>query len=54
MHLHQNILNLVSNAVKFTNNGEITLGVHLLNEDEDKVTIEFAVKDTGIGLARIK
>ncbi len=50
VRLHQIILNLVSNAVKFTNKGKITLSVSLLNEDDEKVTIEFAVTDTGIGI----
>jgi PAS domain S-box-containing protein len=50
VRLHQVILNLVSNAVKFTNEGEITVSVRLLSEDEEKVTIEFAVQDTGIGI----
>ncbi|MCX6320553.1 MAG: ATP-binding protein [Bacteroidia bacterium] len=54
VRLHQIILNLVSNAVKFTNNGKITVSVHLLNEDEEKVTIEFSVTDTGIGIAENK
>ncbi len=49
VRLHQIILNLVSNAVKFTSKGKITVSVHMLEEDEEKVTIEFAVKDTGIG-----
>ena len=40
VRLHQIILNLVSNAVKFTSTGKITVRVHLLNEDEEKVTIE--------------
>jgi len=52
--LHQIILNLVSNAVKFTTTGTITLGVHLLSEDEEKATIEFAVSDTGIGIPEDK
>ncbi len=50
VRLHQIILNLVSNAVKFTNEGKITVSVRLLNEDNDKATIEFAVSDTGIGI----
>jgi len=54
VRLHQIILNLVSNAVKFTAEGKITVSVNLLNEDEEKVTIEFAVTDTGIGIAEDK
>jgi len=54
VRLHQIILNLVSNAVKFTTQGKITVSVHLLKEDEEKVTIEFAVSDTGIGISNEK
>jgi len=51
VRLQQIMLNLVSNAVKFTTEGKITVSVHLLNEDEEKVSIEFIVADTGIGIA---
>jgi PAS domain S-box-containing protein len=54
VRLHQIILNLVSNAVKFTNKGKITISVHLVSEDEEKATIEFSVSDTGIGIAKDK
>src|SRR6187200_2041885 len=50
VRLHQIILNLVSNAVKFTTKGKITVSVNLLDEDEEAVSIEFAVTDTGIGI----
>jgi PAS domain S-box-containing protein len=50
VRLHQIILNLVSNAVKFTSRGNITVSARVLKEDEEKVTIEFAVSDTGIGI----
>lgn len=50
VRLHQIIINLVSNAVKFTSKGEITIGTKLLNENEENVTIEFSVSDTGIGI----
>ncbi len=50
IRLHQIILNLVSNAVKFTSEGSITVSVNLINEDEHKVTIQFSIKDTGIGI----
>jgi PAS domain S-box-containing protein len=54
IRLHQIILNLVSNAVKFTSKGKITVSVDLLHEDEDKVILKFAVTDTGIGISEEK
>jgi PAS domain S-box-containing protein len=54
VRLHQIILNLVSNAVKFTTRGKITVSVNLLSEDDETVTIEFSVADTGIGIPRNK
>lgn len=54
VRLHQIILNLISNAVKFTTKGKITVSVRLLTEDEEKVTIEYSVKDTGIGITESK
>ncbi len=54
VRLHQIILNLVSNSVKFTAKGKITVRVHLLSEDEEKVTIQFSVTDTGIGIEKNK
>ena len=50
VRLHQIILNLVSNAVKFTVKGRIKMCVKMVDEDEEKVTIEFSVSDTGIGI----
>ena len=54
VRLHQIILNLVSNAVKFTAEGKITVRVHLIHEDEKTATIEFSVTDTGIGIPEDK
>ncbi len=54
VRLHQIILNLVSNAVKFTSEGKITISVRLLNENEEKADIEFSVSDTGIGIPEDK
>jgi len=50
VRLHQIILNLVSNSVKFTSEGAITVSVKLISEDKEKVMIEFKVSDTGIGI----
>ena len=54
VRLHQIILNLVSNAVKFTTEGKITVSVKLLSENEKSVSIEFAITDTGIGISEDK
>lgn len=52
--LGQVILNLISNAVKFTDFGSVLVFVKLIEETEDKATIMFSVKDTGIGIAEDK
>jgi signal transduction histidine kinase len=52
IHLRQIILNLVSNAVKFTSVGKITLNISLLEEDAEKVLLKFALTDTGIGIPK--
>lgn len=54
VRLHQIILNLVSNAVKFTKKGVITVSVKLIDEDDEKTKISFAVSDTGIGIEKSK
>lgn len=54
VRLHQIILNLVSNAVKFTQQGSISVSVKLLSEIEQFITVQFMVKDTGIGIASSK
>ena len=54
VRLHQIILNLVSNAVKFTTIGKIIVSVKMLSEDDEKVSIQFAITDTGIGIAEDK
>ncbi|MCC2546615.1 PAS domain S-box protein [Hymenobacter sp. BT175] len=54
VRLHQIILNLVSNAVKFTGEGTITVGVRMLVQDSEKVILEFSVTDTGIGIEEDK
>ena len=49
--LRQVLINLVGNAVKFTEEGEITVLVRPEYEDEDSVMLKFEVADTGIGIA---
>lgn len=48
--LRQIILNLLGNAIKFTDSGMIKLEVHLRKDNQDSQSIYFEVKDTGIGL----
>jgi PAS domain S-box-containing protein len=52
--LRQIILNLMSNAVKFTTKGKITVSIRVLNEDDTQATVKFSVADTGIGIAENK
>jgi signal transduction histidine kinase/DNA-binding response OmpR family regulator len=49
--IRQVILNLVSNAVKFTSQGEITVLTRCVSCQDGRAEIEWAVKDTGIGIA---
>jgi len=48
--LRQVILNLAGNAVKFTEQGEVTIRADLESSTADQVTIRFSVQDTGIGI----
>lgn len=50
LRIGQVIINLVNNSVKFTDSGEITLSVELLEQIGDRIELEFTVADTGIGM----
>ena len=50
MRLGQVIMNLASNAVKFTEKGEVVVAVELLAQDAQQVRLRFSVRDTGIGM----
>ncbi len=49
--LRQILFNLVGNAIKFTNEGEVLLSVRKLSEDNTSTELEFTVLDSGIGIA---
>ena len=51
IRLRQVLVNLLHNAVKFTERGRIVLDVGVLGETEDAVQLRFEVRDTGIGIA---
>ncbi len=48
--LRQIILNLVGNAIKFTQEGEVVIRIHLLEDQARRVTLKVEVIDTGIGI----
>jgi CheY-like chemotaxis protein/nitrogen-specific signal transduction histidine kinase len=50
--LHQVLVNLLGNAVKFTEKGEVTLLAGSKPAGDGKIELHFAVKDTGIGISK--
>ncbi|MFZ9954829.1 MAG: ATP-binding protein [Flavobacteriales bacterium] len=54
MKLKQILLNLLSNALKFTKEGSITLNAECLLKSDRSCVLKFEVKDTGIGIAEDK
>jgi PAS domain S-box-containing protein len=48
--VRQIVVNLVGNAIKFTEQGEVVLDVELESREEHRVTLHFFVRDTGIGI----
>ena len=52
LRLEQILMNLMGNALKFTDKGEIEVRCSTLEESHEQVVLEFAVRDTGIGMSK--
>ena len=50
--LRQILLNLAGNAIKFTERGEVTVSARVESQSDEATCLEFAVRDTGIGIQR--
>ncbi|USX16768.1 response regulator [Oxalobacteraceae bacterium OTU3CAMAD1] len=54
LRLEQVLINLTGNAIKFTERGAVGIGLTLLEHDDQRAVLRFAVTDTGIGIAEEK
>jgi len=50
LRLRQVLINLVSNAMKFTSKGEVFISVKLIKQEDEELMLQFSVRDTGIGI----
>ena len=52
LRLGQVLINLVNNAVKFTDEGDITVAISVQEQGEKEATLRFEVRDTGVGMTK--
>jgi len=52
LRLNQILMNLISNAIKFTNSGDIKVNLTLKEKNDKNALLEFTVKDSGIGITK--
>jgi polar amino acid transport system substrate-binding protein len=51
LRIEQVLINLIQNAIKFTQKGQVLVRIRSLNSEQEKHLIQFSVMDTGIGIA---
>ncbi|MGD8993156.1 MAG: response regulator, partial [Desulfobacterales bacterium] len=51
LRLHQVLVNLCDNAIKFTEQGEVVLTTELMEKSDERATLRFSVRDSGIGMS---
>jgi PAS domain S-box-containing protein len=51
VRIKQVLINLAGNAIKFTNKGEVTIIVKIVDAFDDSVSVDFHIRDTGIGMS---
>lgn len=52
LRLEQVLSNLIGNALKFTEKGQVSVNVDMLSQTGNKVLLQFQIKDTGIGMSK--
>lgn len=52
LRLKQILINLLNNAIKFTQGGAVELSIKLIDDIEEQIRLEFCISDTGIGMTK--